>query len=228
MANLFSSFDPQSVLQANLNWLASFTCLVLMPPLFWATSNKPLIAARTPIDYVWGELKAVTKSSSVPGILIITVSIFGLIALNNFMGLFPYIFTATRHPAITVTLALPIWLGHIILGIAQTPQNILAHLVPLGTPNALIPFMVLIEIVRRIIRPLTLRVRLAANMIAGHLLLTLLGNQGPLARTPVLPLILSALIALAVLECAVAIIQAYVFSVLSTLYVEEVNRDAIN
>lgn len=115
-----------------------------------------------------------------------------------------------------------------LLGITQTPQNILAHLVPLGTPNALIPFMVIIEIVRSIIRPLTLRVRLAANIIAGHLLLTLLGNQGPLANSAVLPLILTALIALAVLECAVAIIQAYVFRVLSTLYVEEVNSAELN
>ena len=58
--------------------------------------------------------------------------------------------------------------------------NALAHLVPLGTPAPLMPFMVVIEVIRNLIRPITLSVRLAANMIAGHLLLTLLGAQGTL------------------------------------------------
>ena len=65
------------------------------------------------------------------------------------------------------------------MGGVKAPNSMMAHLVPLGTPVALIPFMVLIELVRNFIRPLTLSVRLAANIVAGHLLLTLLGNQGP-------------------------------------------------
>lgn len=99
----------------------------------------------------------------------------------------------------------------------------LAHLVPLGTPYVLMPFMVLIESVRNIIRPLTLSVRLAANIVAGHLLLTLLRSQCAPARLLLIsPLILS-LILLGVLESAVALIQGYVFRVLRTLYVNEVN-----
>lgn len=103
----------------------------------------------------------------------------------------------------------------------------LAHLVPLGTPALLIPLIVIIETVRNLIRPLTLSVRLAANIVAGHLLLTLLGRQGPnLSFTLFLPL-LTGLLLLGTLECAVAIIQSYVFRVLSALYVNEVNSSQL-
>jgi F-type H+-transporting ATPase subunit a len=98
----------------------------------------------------------------------------------------------------------------------------LAHLVPLGTPGALIPLIVIIETVRNIIRPGTLAVRLAANIIAGHLLLVLLGNQGPGASSAILGVLLVVQVLLLVLETAVAAIQSYVFAVLSTLYSSEV------
>ena len=98
---------------------------------------------------------------------------------------------------------------------------------PLGTPPALMPFIVLIELIRNVIRPLTLSVRLAANIIAGHLLLTLLTQGAPHASIVLVLCILSAVIALAALESAVALIQAYVFRVLRTLYLQEVNRTSL-
>jgi F-type H+-transporting ATPase subunit a len=85
------------------------------------------------------------------------------------------------------------------------------------------PFMVCIETIRNVIRPGTLAVRLAANIIAGHLLLTLLGNTGPSLSYVIVSLLIGAQIALLVLESAVAIIQSYVFAVLRTLYSSEVN-----
>ena len=94
---------------------------------------------------------------------------------------------------------------------------------PSGTPYILIPFIVLIETVRSVIRPLTLSVRLAANIVAGHLLLTLLSSQAPPSRVFLITPVILSLILLGVLESAVAIIQAYVFRVLRTLYVNEVN-----
>ena len=98
-----------------------------------------------------------------------------------------------------------------------------AHLVPQGTPGVLIPFMVLIETISNIIRPGTLAVRLAANIIAGHLLLTLLGNTGPSIRSSfLLSILIFSQILLLTLESAVAIIQSYVFAVLSTLYTGEI------
>lgn len=98
----------------------------------------------------------------------------------------------------------------------------LAHCVPLGTPPVLMPFMVLIETIRNLIRPGTLAVRLAANIIAGHLLLVLLGNQGPNLSSAFLVVLIVTQILLLVLESAVAVIQSYVFAVLATLYSREV------
>lgn len=103
-----------------------------------------------------------------------------------------------------------------------------AHLVPLGTPYALMPFIVLIETVRNVIRPLTLSVRLAANIVAGHLLLTLLRSQCSHISMTLISFLILALVLLATLESAVALIQAYVFGVLSTLYVAEVNSTKLS
>lgn len=84
------------------------------------------------------------------------------------------------------------------------------------------PFIVLIETIRNVIRPGTLAVRLAANIIAGHLLLVLLGNQGPNLTSVFLRVLIVTQILLLVLESAVAVIQSYVFAVLATLYSREV------
>ena len=98
----------------------------------------------------------------------------------------------------------------------------LAHLVPLGTPVILQPFMVIIELIRNVIRPLTLRIRLIANIIAGHLLLTLLGTIRNLG-VRVLILVIVGMILILCLELGVAVIQAYVFTLLSRLYVREID-----
>jgi len=97
-----------------------------------------------------------------------------------------------------------------------------AHLVPQRTPGVLIPFIVLIETIRNVIRPGTLAVRLTANIIAGHLLITLLGNQTAEASGLILTSLILIQILLLTLERAVALIQSYVFAVLSTLYSREI------
>jgi F-type H+-transporting ATPase subunit a len=97
-----------------------------------------------------------------------------------------------------------------------------AHLVPQGTPSALIPFIVIIETIRNIIRPGTLAVRLSANIIAGHLLLTLLGNTGNSISIIIVSILVFVQILLLLLESAVAVIQSYVFTILRTLYSREI------
>jgi F-type H+-transporting ATPase subunit a len=101
----------------------------------------------------------------------------------------------------------------------------LSHLVPLGTPSFLIPIIVIIETVRNIIRPITLSIRLAANMVAGHLLLTLLGSQGANVSIMIIIILMISLILLLILEVAVACIQSYVFTILSSLYLNELIRN---
>jgi len=97
-----------------------------------------------------------------------------------------------------------------------------AHLVPQGTPRILIPFIVIIETIRNIIRPGTLAVRLSANIIAGHLLLTLLGNTGNSLSAILISFLIITQLLLLMLESAVAIIQSYVFTILRTLYSREI------
>jgi len=149
-------------------------------------------------------------------------AIFLFILINNFLGLFPYIFTASSHITLALTIRLPLWLAFIIFGWLKITKHIFAHLVPQRTPGPLIPFIVLIESIRNIIRPLTLAVRLIANIVAGHLLITLLGNQTATSSGAILTLLILVQITLLTLESAVAIIQSYVFAVLSTLYAREI------
>lgn len=169
------------------------------------------------------EFKALLTVSCV-GSTMFFVSLFSLILYNNFLGLLPYVFTRSSHIVITLALSLPLWVTLIVKGWINHTQHIFAHLVPQGTPPVLIPFIVLIETIRNIIRPGTLAVRLAANIIAGHLLLTLLGNTGPtITSSIVLSILIFSQILLLTLESAVAIIQSYVFAVLRTLYTREIN-----
>ncbi|YP_002808474.1 ATP synthase F0 subunit 6 (mitochondrion) [Palaemon carinicauda] len=223
MTNLFSSFDPLSSL-ANLplNWASTALALLFMPYLYWAMPSRASLAWSSLTLTLHKELKILLGPAN-PGGTLVFVSLFSLIMFNNFLGLIPYIFTSTSHLVMTLSLALPLWLTSMVFGWLNHTKHMFAHLVPSGTPMPLTPLMVLIETVSNIIRPGTLAVRLAANMIAGHLLLTLLGNTGPAWSKTLLPILLFSQLLLLILESAVAIIQSYVFAALTTLYTSEVN-----
>jgi len=222
ITNLFSVFDPTSrIFSISLNWLSTFLGILFIPILYWAIPSRWSLLWHKITITLHGEFKTLLGSTHL-GSTIIFVSLFSLIVFNNFLGLLPYIFTRTSHLTITLALALPLWIAFIIFGWINHTQHIFAHLVPQGTPGALIPFIVLIETIRNIIRPGTLAVRLAANIIAGHLLLTLLGNTGPSLSSTLVSLLILSQILLLILEAAVAVIQSYVFAVLSTLYAREV------
>nr|YP_010031480.1 ATP synthase F0 subunit 6 [Togoperla limbata]QOV02882.1 ATP synthase F0 subunit 6 [Togoperla limbata] len=224
MTNLFSVFDPStSVINLSLNWLSTFLGLSLIPTLYWFMPSRYNLLWNKILLTLHLEFKTLLGSTGHLGSTFLFISLFSLILFNNFLGLFPYVFTSTSHLTLTLALALPLWLSFMIYGWINHTQHMFAHLVPQGTPPVLMPFMVCIETISNIIRPGTLAVRLAANMIAGHLLLTLLGNTGPSLTYSILSLLLIAQIALLILESAVAMIQSYVFAVLSTLYASEVN-----
>ncbi|MFP3022407.1 MAG: F0F1 ATP synthase subunit A [Wolbachia sp.] len=152
---------------------------------------------------------------------LIFLGLFIFILINNFIGLFPYIFTSSRHLVFTLSLALPLWLTFIIYGLLNNINYIFCHIVPIGTPIILTPFIVCIETIRNLIRPGSLAIRLIANIIAGHLLITLLGNSS-INSGFYINLILLIQFMLIIFESAVCIIQSYVFIVLRTLYSTEV------
>jgi len=180
------------------------------------------------IFFLKKELLAIFGNINIQGTIFLFIRLFFFIIFSNFIGLFPYIFTSTSHISLTLTLALPIWLGRIILSIIFQYNNLFCHLVPMGTPRFLIPIMVIIESVRNIIRPLTLSIRLAANIVAGHLLLTLLGSQGSNITFFYLLILFVSLYLLLLLEVAVACIQSYVFTILSSLYLNELISNRFN
>nr|YP_010036053.1 ATP synthase F0 subunit 6 [Uvaroviola multispinosa]QQQ88966.1 ATP synthase F0 subunit 6 [Uvaroviola multispinosa] len=222
MTNLFSTFDPSTnIFNMSLNWNSTFLGLLLIPSMFWLMPSRINILWNKLTLTLNNEFKTLLGQKSFQGSTFIFISIFIMMLFNNFMGLFPYIFTSTSHMTLTFSIALPMWVSFMLFGWINNTNHMFIHLVPQGTPNALMSFMVLIETISNIIRPGTLAVRLAANMIAGHLLLTLLGNTGPsLTMTTIYILIIMQMLLL-VLESAVAMIQAYVFSILSTLYSSE-------
>nr|AML26276.1 ATP synthase F0 subunit 6 [Nitidulidae sp. BMNH 1274330] len=223
MANLFSSFDPSTSFLLSLNWLSSLIGLILIPVSFWLIPSRLSMLWIKITMTLHNEFKILIANNQIKGSTLIFISLLSFIFFNNFLGLFPYIFTSTSHLILSLGLALPLWLSFMIYGWLNNTTHMLAHLVPQGTPPILMPFMVCIETISNIIRPGTLAVRLSANMIAGHLLMTLLGNTGPSFPIWLLWILIIIQIALLVLESAVSIIQSYVFAVLSTLYSSEVN-----
>nr|YP_010042993.1 ATP synthase F0 subunit 6 [Eretes sticticus]QPC56726.1 ATP synthase F0 subunit 6 [Eretes sticticus] len=223
MTNLFSTFDPSTnIMNLSLNWMSTFLGLLLIPMTYWFIPTRFNMIWVTIIITLHKEFKTLLGSFNHKGSTFIFISLFSLILFNNFMGLFPYIYTSSSHMSMTLSLALPLWLSFMIFGWINNTQHMFAHLVPQGTPPVLMPFMVCIETISNIIRPGTLAVRLAANMIAGHLLLTLLGNTGPMMNSMMLNLLIITQLLLLTLEFAVSIIQSYVFAILSTLYSSEV------
>nr|YP_010626081.1 ATP synthase F0 subunit 6 [Fibla maclachlani]WBK02892.1 ATP synthase F0 subunit 6 [Fibla maclachlani] len=222
MTNLFSVFDPSTtIFNLSLNWFSSILGIIIMPTLFWMLPNRLYSFWMMILSKLNNEFKTLLGIKNYKISMIFT-SLFFFIMFNNLLGLFPYIFTSSSHMNFTLTLALPLWISFMLYGWINNTNHMFTHLVPQGTPNILMPFMVCIETISNVIRPGTLAIRLAANMIAGHLLLTLLGNTGSSLMPIMISLLMLTQILLLMLEFAVSIIQAYVFSVLSTLYSSEV------
>nr|YP_010128676.1 ATP synthase F0 subunit 6 [Thymallus aeliani]QPZ47319.1 ATP synthase F0 subunit 6 [Thymallus aeliani]QPZ47332.1 ATP synthase F0 subunit 6 [Thymallus aeliani]UKM30512.1 ATP synthase F0 subunit 6 [Thymallus aeliani] len=155
-------------------------------------------------------------------VLLTSLMLF-LITLNM-LGLLPYTFTPTTQLSLNMGLAVPLWLATVIIGMRNQPTAALGHLLPEGTPVPLIPVLIIIETISLFIRPLALGVRLTANLTAGHLLIQLIATAA-FVLLPLMPTvaILTALVLflLTLLEIAVAMIQAYVFVLLLSLYLQE-------
>nr|UFK32297.1 ATP synthase F0 subunit 6 [Sitta magna] len=155
---------------------------------------------------------------------LILTSLMTFLLLINLLGLLPYTFTPTTQLSMNLALAFPLWLATLLTGLRNQPSLSLAHLLPEGTPTPLIPVLILIETTSLLIRPLALGVRLTANLTAGHLLIQLISTATMvlLSTMPAVSLLtIPILFLLTILEVAVAMIQAYVFVLLLSLYLQE-------
>lgn len=219
--NLFNIFDPSTSINYSLNWIRIILIIILFPFQYWLIPSRYIIFWNLIIKFIYKEFKILISYSY--SNIIILIALFLIIIFNNFIGLFPYIFTASRHIRFCLSLSLTIWLSLIIYRLFNFFNDLISHLTPHGTPFILIPFIVIIESISLLIRPLTLAIRLTANIIAGHLLLCLLGSTGnSINRSLIIILIITTQLLLYILEISVSIIQAYVFSILTTLYRREI------
>nr|YP_009363464.1 ATPase subunit 6 [Merops viridis]AOS52801.1 ATPase subunit 6 [Merops viridis] len=155
---------------------------------------------------------------------LILTSLMMMLLTINLLGLLPYTFTPTTQLSMNMALALPLWFATLLTGLRNQPSMSLGHLLPEGTPTPLIPALILIETISLLIRPLALGVRLTANLTAGHLLIQLIATA-TITLLPIIPavsaLTATILLLLTILEVAVAMIQAYVFVLLLSLYLQE-------
>nr|YP_010334338.1 ATP synthase F0 subunit 6 [Polypedates impresus]UNH90286.1 ATP synthase F0 subunit 6 [Polypedates impresus] len=183
--------------------------LITIQSLFLSTFTKHIL---TPMN----------KSAHKWALLIVTVMVF-LLGMN-LMGLLPYTFTPTTQLPLNLGLAIPLWLATVLVGFRNQLSASLAHFLPEGTPTPLIPILIFIETISLLIRPIALGVRLMANLTAGHLLIQLIATATMFMisfSTFISLLSFTVLLLLTILEIAVAMIQAYVFVLLFSLYLHE-------
>nr|QXT59991.1 ATP synthase membrane subunit 6 [Mesocallis pteleae] len=214
--NLFNIFDPSTmILNMNLNWISSLFIIILLPNFMWIMPNRLKWLLMKIFNMLNNEMLMLYKSKNIKSPSFLFITLFMFIFLNNFLSLFPYIFSSSSHMIFSMTLAMPFWFFFIILSIIKNTKNMIAHLIPLSTPIYLAPLMTIIETMSIFIRPFSLSIRLTANMIAGHLLMTLLNSNSMMI------IILFIQMFMMMFELCVALIQSYVFSILSSLYSSE-------
>ncbi|YP_009123852.1 ATP synthase F0 subunit 6 (mitochondrion) [Betta splendens] len=224
MLNYFDQFAspiflgvPLIALALTLPWL-----LFPTPSTRWLSNRLTSTQGMFISTFTQQLLLPVNKGGHKWALILISLMIF-LVSLNM-LGLMPYTFTPTTQLSMNLGLATPLWLATVIMGLHNQPTHALSHLLPEGTPTFLIPILIIIETISLIIRPLALGVRLTANLTAGHLLIQLIATAA-LVLLPLMPTVafftMILLFFLTLLEIAVAMIQAYVFVLLLSLYLQE-------
>lgn len=220
LINLFENFDSSTNNFLSLNWIIIIFPIIFLPYYYWLIPSRIYLIWLILIKFIYLEFKNISTLKYESNIIIFLTLIIYIILLNLF-SLIPYIFTITSHISFNLILSISIWLRFIIYRWIKIPIKNLTHLVPLNTPKILIHFIVIIELIRNLIRPWTLAIRLTANLISGHLLFTLIGLFISNIVIPIIIIIIIIQNILLILEFRISIIQAYVFSILRILYFSE-------
>nr|YP_002970920.1 ATP synthase F0 subunit 6 [Leiocephalus personatus]BAH70439.1 ATPase subunit 6 [Leiocephalus personatus] len=224
---IMSFFDQFAIPQAL--GIPLIIIAIMIPPMLILTLSPRLTTNRLSTLQTW-MMKNFTKQIflpiNIPGHkwASILMSLMLLLISLNLLGLLPYTFTPTTQLSMNMAIAIPMWGATVLIGLRKQPTISLGHLLPEGTPNLLIPILIMIETISLFIRPIALGVRLTANLTAGHLLIQLISTAvfvllPTMTLTATLTFII--LLLLTGLEIAVAMIQAYVFVLLLSLYLQE-------
>nr|YP_010875331.1 ATP synthase F0 subunit 6 [Ciconiphilus decimfasciatus]WGW14985.1 ATP synthase subunit 6 [Ciconiphilus decimfasciatus] len=208
MTSLMSIFDPSTNVMTS-NWLIVISFLFLPLNFYW----KSLSFVQFSVFFLIKQLCCLFKNSMKTELIF--VSLFTYLFFLNSIGLMPYMFSTTSHFLFNFFLGLPLWMSTMLWGLINNFVHNTAHLTPMGCPDVLVPFMVMVESISSLIRPLTISLRLMANMLAGHMILTMLSLGA--CNLWFLPLFFVNLMFF-LFEMTVVFIQTYVFSMLMSLY----------
>nr|YP_009164167.1 ATP synthase F0 subunit 6 [Mungotictis decemlineata]AHX59180.1 ATP synthase F0 subunit 6 [Mungotictis decemlineata] len=221
--NLFASFTTPTMMG-----LPIVVLIIMFPSILFPTPNR-LINNRLISLQQWlvqltsKQMLAIHNHKGQTWALML-MSLILFIGSTNLLGLLPHSFTPTTQLSMNLGMAIPLWAGAVIIGFRHKTKASLAHFLPQGTPLPLIPMLVIIETISLFIQPMALAVRLTANITAGHLLIHLIGGAALALMNINIPVALITfiiLILLTILEFAVALIQAYVFTLLVSLYLHD-------
>jgi len=213
----------------NSSLFMAISAISILFLLFVATKKKLLIPSKiqliSEMSYTFvAKMINDTAGSNAKPFFPFIFTLFMFVLFCNMVGMLPYSFTVTSHIIVTFVLASIIFIGVTIIGFIKHGIKYLQLFVPKGVPLVLLPLIVIIEIISYLSRPISLSVRLFANMMAGHTMLKVFGgfviSLGLLGGW--LPLSFS--VALTGLEILVAFLQAYVFAILTCIYL----NDALN
>nr|UZN44080.1 ATP synthase F0 subunit 6 [Crocidura sp. g ZL-2022] len=221
--NLFASFATPTMMG-----LPVVILIIMFPSIMFPVPNR-LITNRLTTLQQWliqltsKQMMTIHNQKGQTWTLML-MSLILFIGSTNLLGLLPHSFTPTTQLSMNLGMAIPLWAGAVITGFRYKTKASLAHFLPQGTPLPLIPMLIIIETISLFIQPMALAVRLTANITAGHLLIHLIGgatlvlsNISP--TTALITFII--LMMLTILEFAVALIQAYVFTLLVSLYLHD-------
>nr|WCP18936.1 ATP synthase F0 subunit 6 [Peromyscus californicus insignis] len=221
--NLFASFITPTMMGLPI------VVVIIMLPSILLFSSKRLVTNRY-LSFLHWLAKLIAKQMMLIHTpkgrtwTLMLVSLMMFIGSTNLLGLLPHTFTPTTQLSMNLGMAIPLWAGAVILGFRHKLKSSLAHFLPQGTPISLIPMLIIIETISLFIQPMALAVRLTANITAGHLLIHLIGGATLVLTTispPTASITFIILALLTILEFAVALIQAYVFTLLVSLYLHD-------
>jgi F-type H+-transporting ATPase subunit a len=226
------AFGDSGVAFTNSALFMVLTVGVIAAYLIFSTGNRRIVPNRAQLlsemlyEFV---AKMVSDSAGKEGMRFFpfVFSLFMFVLVANLFGMIPIFFTVTSHIVITFALAILVFLTVIIYGFWRNGLKFLKLFVPSGVPGYVLPIVVPIEVVSFLSRPISLSVRLFANILAGHITLKVfagfvvtLGSLGVLGWLgAILPLVMT--VAITALEFLVAVLQAYVFAVLTSMYIND-------
>nr|ALC75600.1 ATP synthase F0 subunit 6 [Phoca groenlandica] len=221
--NLFASFAAPTMMGLPIVILIVLFPSILFPSPDRLINNRLASIQQWLIQLTSKQMLSIHNHKGQTWALMLT-SLILFIGSTNLLGLLPHSFTPTTQLSMNLGMAIPLWAGTVITGFRYKTKTSLAHFLPQGTPLPLIPMLVIIETISLFIQPMALAVRLTANITAGHLLIHLIGGatlalMDISTTTAFITFII--LILLTILEFAVALIQAYVFTLLVSLYLHD-------